>query len=61
LSEKAEVLAREIAGEGASAEILELARPIAGAELDLTRARRAQLEILLDDMEAANAKALDRE
>lgn len=61
LSEKAEKLARDIAGEGASPEIIELARAIADAEVDLMRVRRARLELLTGDMKTPNAEAFYRE
>jgi len=61
LSEKAEKLAREMAGEGASPEIVEMARLIADAEVDVMRVRRARLQLLTSDMESPDAQALVRE
>jgi hypothetical protein len=46
LSAEVEVLAREIAGPNASAEILELARRIAEAQIDIHRARTARHRFL---------------
>jgi hypothetical protein len=55
LSEKAEKLAGEIAGEGASPEINEAARRIADAEVDVNRVRRARQGLLTSDMASPNA------
>jgi hypothetical protein len=46
LSEEVEPLARDIAGAGATPEILELARRIAESQVDLRRARSARHELL---------------
>jgi hypothetical protein len=46
LSAQAENLAREIADEGASPEIIELARRAAEAQIDLMRVRQARLDLL---------------
>jgi hypothetical protein len=46
LSAEVEALAQEIAGPGASAGLLELARRIAEAEIDLIRVRRARHELI---------------
>jgi hypothetical protein len=46
LSEQVEPLARDIAGAGASPEILELARRIAESQIDLRRVRAARHELL---------------
>ena len=48
LSEEVESLAREIAGPGANAEIHELARRVAEAQIDLRRVRYARHQLLLD-------------
>jgi hypothetical protein len=61
LSEKAEKLAREMAGEGASPEIVEMARLIADAEVDVMRVRRARLQLLTSDMASPDAQAQVRE
>src|SRR5262249_55116926 len=46
LSEEVELLARDIAGAGAIPEILELARRIAEAQIDLRRVRSARHDLL---------------
>jgi hypothetical protein len=46
LSVEAENLAREFAGEGASTEILEQARRVAAAQIDLVRIRQARHDLL---------------
>lgn len=46
LAAEAEVLARELAGPGASPELLKAARPVAEAELDLVRVRQLRQELL---------------
>jgi hypothetical protein len=46
LSEEVETLAREIAGPGANAEIQELARQVAEAQIDLRRVRGARHQFL---------------
>ncbi len=46
LSEEVETLAREIAGPGANAEIQELARQVAEAQIDLRRVRYARHQFL---------------
>jgi hypothetical protein len=46
LSEEVEPLARDIAGAGATPEILELARRIAEAQIDLRRVRSARHDLL---------------
>ena len=46
LSEEVEPLARDIAGAGATPEILELARRIAESQIDLRRVRSARHELL---------------
>jgi hypothetical protein len=46
LSEQVEPLARDIAGAGATSEILELARRIAESQIDLRRVRAARHELL---------------
>jgi hypothetical protein len=46
LSEEVETLAREIAGPGANAEMLNLARQIAEPQIDHLRARRARHQFL---------------
>jgi hypothetical protein len=51
LSEKVEALAREIAGEGAAKEILELARRIAEAQIDLERVRYARHQFLSNQLD----------
>ena len=51
LSAEAENLADEIAGEGATPEILALARRIAEAQIDLQRARYARHQFLSDRLE----------
>jgi hypothetical protein len=51
LSAEAENLADEIAGEGATPEILALARRIAEAQIDLQRARHARHQFLSDRLE----------
>ena len=48
LSEEVETLAREIAGPGASAEIQELARRVAEAQIDLRRVRCARYQLMCD-------------
>jgi hypothetical protein len=48
LSEEVETLAREIAGPGASAEIQELARRVAEAQIDLRRVRYARYQLMCD-------------
>jgi hypothetical protein len=47
-SEEVEALAREIAGSDANAEIQELARRIAEAQIDLRRVRYARHHLLLE-------------
>jgi hypothetical protein len=59
--EKAENLARQIAGEGASPEILELTRWIAEAQIDVIRVRHAKLDLLSSDMNSPRAANLYRE
>src|SRR5262245_59851732 len=61
LSENAENLARKIAGEGASPEILELARRVAEAQVDVMRVRKARLELLSSDMQSPRTARLYRE
>jgi hypothetical protein len=46
LAEEVETLAREIAGPGANPEIIELARQVAEAEIDLRRVRHARYQLL---------------
>jgi hypothetical protein len=46
LSEEVKTLAREIAGPGANAQIQELARQVAEAEIDLRRVRCARHQLL---------------
>jgi hypothetical protein len=46
LAEQVEVLAREIAGKDADAEIQELARRVAEAQIDVSRARYARHQLL---------------
>jgi hypothetical protein len=46
LSEGVEALAREIAGADASAEMLELARRVAEAQIDVRRVRRARHQLM---------------
>jgi hypothetical protein len=46
LSVEAENLARELAGEGATTEILEHARRVAEAQIDLVRIRQASYDLL---------------
>jgi hypothetical protein len=46
LAEEVEALAREIAGPGVNAEILDRARPIAEAQIDLRRVRCARHQLL---------------
>jgi len=46
LSEEVEALAREIAGPGANAEIQELARRVAEAQIDMRRVRYARHQFL---------------
>ena len=48
LCEEVEALARDIAGTGANAEILELARRVAEAQIDLRRVRYARHKLLSD-------------
>jgi hypothetical protein len=48
MSEDVETLAREIAGPGANAEIQELARQVAEAQIDLRRVRHARHQLLLN-------------
>jgi len=48
LSEEVETLAREIAGLGARAEVQELARRVAEAQIDLCRVRHARHQFLCD-------------
>ena len=50
LSAEAENLAREIAGEGASHEILEPAHRIAEAQIDIVRVRQARHDLLSRDL-----------
>jgi hypothetical protein len=50
LSEEVEGLAREIAGTGANAEIQELARRVAEAEVDMRRVRHARHRLLSDTL-----------
>ena len=50
LSAEAENLAREIAGEGASREILKLAHRIAEAQIDIVRVRQARHDLLSRDL-----------
>jgi hypothetical protein len=50
-----------MAGEGASPEIVEMARLIADAEVDVMRVRRARLQLLTSDMESPDAQAQVRE
>jgi hypothetical protein len=50
LSEEVETLAREIAGPGAKAEIQELARRLAEAQIDLRRVRHARHQFLCDQL-----------
>ena len=52
-----EALAREIAGADAGAERLALARPIAAAQIDLVRARRARRDLFPEDLSKPNATA----
>jgi hypothetical protein len=56
LSEEVEVLAREIAGPDAAAEIQELARRVAEAQIDLHRIRRARDRLLCNASNDPNAK-----
>jgi hypothetical protein len=49
-SAEVENLAHEIAGEGASSEILELARRIAEAQIDLVRVRQARHDLIDRDL-----------
>ena len=46
LATDAEALAHEIAGIGASRELLQLARPVAEAQIDLVRIRRARSDMI---------------
>jgi hypothetical protein len=48
LSEEVEILARDIAGPGASAELENLARKVAEAQIDLRRVRYARHQLLSD-------------
>jgi hypothetical protein len=50
LSAEAANLAREIAGEGATPDILELARCVAEAQIDLIRIRQARHDLLSRDL-----------
>jgi hypothetical protein len=50
LSEEVEALAREIAGRDATLEILELARRVAEAQIDLRRVRYARHDFLSDSL-----------
>ena len=50
LSAEAENLAREIAGEGATLRILELARRVAEAQIDLQRVRYARHKLLSNEL-----------
>ena len=50
LSEEVETLAREIAGAGANAEIQDLARQVAEAQIDLRRVRDARHQFLSDKL-----------
>jgi hypothetical protein len=50
LSEEVQALAREIAGPGANAEIQELARRVAEAQIDLRRVRHARHQFLSDTL-----------
>lgn len=54
LSEQVKALAREIAGEGAGPEILELARRIAEAQIDLLRVRQARHDFLARNISDSN-------
>src|SRR5262249_4378798 len=49
-SAEAESLAREIAGEGATHEILDLARRVAEPQIDLIRIRQARHDLLSRDL-----------
>ena len=49
-SAEAENLAREVAGEGATPEVLQLAHCIAEAQIDLVRTREARLLVLGSDL-----------
>jgi hypothetical protein len=54
LSEEVEMLAREIAGPGASAEMQGHARPVADAQLDLCRVRYARHRCLANALSELN-------
>ena len=54
LSRGAEELAREIAGEGASAEIFDCARRIAEAQVDLLRVRQARQQMIACHLDNPN-------
>jgi hypothetical protein len=56
LSVEAENLARELAGEGATTEILEHARRVAEAQIDLVRIRQARYDLLARN-ETASSKS----
>ena len=52
LSEEAENLTRALAGEGASAAVLQRARSAAAAQIDLIRIRKARHDLLVRKLEA---------
>jgi hypothetical protein len=54
-SEEVEALAREIAGADAGLERLALARPIAAAQIDLVRARRARRDLYPENLSKPDA------
>jgi hypothetical protein len=53
-SEEVEILAHEISGEGASRQIIELARRIVEAQIDLMRIRRARYNLLIGELNDPN-------
>jgi hypothetical protein len=58
VSAEVEALAREIAGEGANAEICELARRVAEAQIDLRRVRHARHDLLSSALRNPNYERL---
>jgi hypothetical protein len=59
LAADVESLAHDIAGPGATAEVLELARDVAEAQIDLSRVRRARHQALLRLFSAGNYSPAD--
>jgi hypothetical protein len=59
LAADAEALAHDVAGAGASAELLELVRDVAEAQIDLSRLRRARHEALLGLLSADSCSPAD--